>query len=427
MEDTQQPELIFRGHSHLQINLGDTTLLCDPWAGGKVFNNSWALLKEHPLDPASFMDNLCIWVSHERPDHLHFPTLKAIRASRKGKISFYYRKQSNKNVCQAMAELGFDVHEIEAEQTVEVGSNLKLTSLPFGTDCAAMIEAGGKFILNQNDLIAPTKMAKDIKRRFKKIDAWFFQFSLAGYYGNENEPLRLHAAHDSHLDLIKKYHIFQPDIYVPFASFVYFCKRGNFYLNKYRVHPKEAVAMAPKGSAQLLWFDDRLIWQGCPPNRNQENIERWNSVWEQSLNDASSKSLDQSHLNEAAQDFLNEITSQIPRFLRPGKVKVRLRESQGWALIDLRHKRFVSNSQPVPNPDAEVGDDDLLFFFKFPWGADTLNITGNLLINNQFRWRWLAYLKHANYIYRDRPGFIRGIIALIGALVRSWQYKAVKY
>ena len=90
-EHDQKPEIYFRGHAFIQINYGENTLLCDPWISGRVFNESWALLTEGHIDWQTIGPHLDIWISHEHPDHLHFPTLKAIRAGRTGRIRLYYR------------------------------------------------------------------------------------------------------------------------------------------------------------------------------------------------------------------------------------------------------------------------------------------------------------------------------------------------
>jgi len=52
----------------------------DPWVIGSAFNNGWWLVKNSPADVFEKL-NACdfIYVSHNHPDHLHFPSLEHIR------------------------------------------------------------------------------------------------------------------------------------------------------------------------------------------------------------------------------------------------------------------------------------------------------------------------------------------------------------
>lgn len=105
----------------------------------------------------------------------------------------------------------------------------------------------------------------------------------------------------------------------------------------------------------------------------------------------------------------------------PPRMHVRLRDSGRRVLLDVRNKRFELTGDS--HMDAEVGDDDFLAFLEFPWGADTLNVTGNLKINSQFRWRWLAYLKHTSYVMAEKPAFVRACVAVAGATIRGLQHR----
>jgi hypothetical protein len=41
--------------------------------------------------------------------------------------------------------------------------------------------------------------------------------------------------------------------------------------------------------------------------------------------------------------------------------------------------------------------EELLVFLRFPWGADTLNITACVQVRKPFAWRWLTYFRHGVY------------------------------
>ena len=70
--------LKFINHACYQYKNDKINVLFDPWFKGKVFNDSWALLKETKIKKNEFCDVTHICISHEHPDHLHFDTLKEI-------------------------------------------------------------------------------------------------------------------------------------------------------------------------------------------------------------------------------------------------------------------------------------------------------------------------------------------------------------
>jgi L-ascorbate metabolism protein UlaG (beta-lactamase superfamily) len=52
-----RPEIFFRNHACIQVDYDNHTLICDPWFDGKVFNESWALLKPHSIDLSVIKQN----------------------------------------------------------------------------------------------------------------------------------------------------------------------------------------------------------------------------------------------------------------------------------------------------------------------------------------------------------------------------------
>ena len=67
-------------HSCALISFGKINILCDPWLFGDVFNNGWSLqlksTNSELLTNEEINSITHIWISHEHPDHFHFPSLK---------------------------------------------------------------------------------------------------------------------------------------------------------------------------------------------------------------------------------------------------------------------------------------------------------------------------------------------------------------
>ena len=74
-------------HSCVLISLGEIRILCDPWLFGDVFNNGWSLkLKSQNLEVLTkeeINSITHIWISHEHPDHFHFPHLSTYQKTLK--------------------------------------------------------------------------------------------------------------------------------------------------------------------------------------------------------------------------------------------------------------------------------------------------------------------------------------------------------
>jgi len=94
-------------HASVLVEDGGVVLCADPWFFGEAFNESWSLVCE----PAAISTNLQgvthIWMSHEHPDHLHFPTLKAIPNEQKAQITLLYQEHFSSRMCRALSNLGF--------------------------------------------------------------------------------------------------------------------------------------------------------------------------------------------------------------------------------------------------------------------------------------------------------------------------------
>ena len=76
----------FYSHAFLGVEGQREILLTDPWLFGDVFNDSWTLHAPPALDTIDFRRVRHIWLSHEHPDHMHFPSLRVIR-ERRGRSS----------------------------------------------------------------------------------------------------------------------------------------------------------------------------------------------------------------------------------------------------------------------------------------------------------------------------------------------------
>jgi L-ascorbate metabolism protein UlaG (beta-lactamase superfamily) len=82
----------FVSHASFSVESHGTALLCDPWLFGKAFNHGWALLSS----PATILWEKIdyVWISHQHPDHLHFPTLKSLAPQHRKRLIMLYQKHA---------------------------------------------------------------------------------------------------------------------------------------------------------------------------------------------------------------------------------------------------------------------------------------------------------------------------------------------
>jgi len=360
----------FINHACFSFELNGESVLVDPWFEGTIFNKSWSLVNEGGNIP----DNLkYIFITHEHPDHLHWLTLKKLANKN---ITVCLAKRRNSNVRDNLEKLGYKVLEFDNK----VKENLKWFDAEFfntGHDNAIVFKTKDLVILNQNDCCLHDSVAAEIKTKYPNIDIWWMQFSLAGYYGNLNDSEKLLDAQITHLNYFNKYkQIFKPEIAIPFASFVYFCREQNKVLNRFRV-PLHTVINRNPGT-QVLYMGDEVLFDNFH-ERSLENIEKWE------------RDFKRPPLMEDPKGTVEDLTEVVTKFAdkygAAGSIPFDLYDSEEYCIIDFDRRKVTC--EKTQNPIAKVTLYDLTEMFKNPWGADTMNITACFEVYDSERWRAL--------------------------------------
>ena len=360
----------FINHACFSFELGGESVLVDPWFEGSIFNNSWRLVSEGGEVP----DNLkYIFITHEHPDHLHWPTLKSLADKN---ITICIPKRRNSNVKDNLKRFGYKVVECYNG----VSKKFKGFEAEFfntGHDNAIVFKTKDLVMLNQNDCYLQKYVASEIKTKYPHIDIWCMQFSLAGYYGNQDHVKALRDAQKLHESHYKRYkEIFNPVIAIPFASFVYFCRDENKELNKYRV-PLSTIYENNPGT-QVLYKGDKVMFDGHE-ERSLENILKWENHFKEDLPMENPKG--------SIEELKSTITEFADKCGATGSISFELYDSEKYCNIDF-DRRVVDCEAPA-NPIAKVTLHDLTEMFKHPWGADTMNITSCFKVYNSDRWKAL--------------------------------------
>lgn len=393
---TNQADVRFINHSCILVGNEQEKIIFDPWFSGEIFNNSWSLIRETTglkLDKLKY-----VVITHEHPDHLHWPTLKMIKEKCGQDINVIVPRRKNKNIVSNLRKLGFKCAEIIPNITFKINDFFEITGYPTGHDCAYVFTAGDKVVLNQNDCYLSDEQCSLISKKHKHIDAWFMQFSLAGYYANKEDVWGLEAAKTFHKKMIKKYfNFFKPDVFIPFASFVYFCKEHNFFLNSWAIDIPEIIQEFDEIPVQILFYDDILRYKNFQ-KRNIENVDKWIGAFQKEKKVIKHKLVDNEDITKEAVRLINFIKSK--NISAPPKVYFEFYDKEKLFEMDLSAgiARFANKDSVSKEKIAGIlPSEEFWFFLKYPWGADTLNITSCFEVINRNLWKQMLIFKDSIY------------------------------
>tara|TARA_A200000159_G_scaffold164833_1_gene196650 strand:+ start:8619 stop:9803 length:1185 start_codon:yes stop_codon:yes gene_type:complete len=385
----------FINHSCIKVENEKHCVLFDPWFFGKVFNNSWSLMNELGEEFIDFKKLTHIFITHEHPDHLSWPTLKKIRSKTDQKIWVLMGKRENDNVKDAITKMGFSFMYIPEDYRVKISDNFFLTNYNAGHDSGQMLEIDDKKIFNQNDCKFSDQKINYIKSKHGHLDALLYQFGLAGYYGNRDSHELLAAAQDTHINLIKKYAaVLKPDFYVPYASHIEFCKKYNNFLNKWQVSMKMLSERLNDMEVQYLYYGDELLFDKEEYTiRNEKSLEKWIVESEKEIEISDPKQYTESEIIEECNKFSSKYTSGTNT---PNLIRINFFDLDTTLECNFEEKKF----QFIPKDPKCTGilpAEEFISFLRFPWGADTLNITSCFDVVDAQAWKQLLVWKDQLY------------------------------
>jgi len=387
----------FINHACFSIEKNNELIIVDPWFFGRVFNNSWSLFKE--TEKIDLRNLKYIFITHEHPDHLHWPTLKYIKENTEQEIKVVFGLRKNKNVIDNVRKLGFKCAEIPPNIEYKINDFLKVTNYPTNYDSAYVFIADDKVILNQNDCQLSLNQCREIKSKYPNIDVWWMQFSLAGYYANYDDVEGLNNAREYHKNLLRQYAvIFEPKIFIPFASFVYFCKEHNAFLNDWALNIEEIYKSFDYLPLQVLFYNDDLLLENFA-ERNKINLQKWMKIYKIKKTIIEYKLVTDIDILNQAEKMLRSIKN-INKNVLPAELIFEFYDKENFFKINCREGTcsFIDKEKVEKEKIAAVlPSDELYSFFKFPWGADTLNITSCFEIKNENLWRKMLTFKDTLY------------------------------
>jgi len=389
-------QIEFINHASVILRGQSKAILTDPWYKGDVFNKGWNLLYENnESDIADILRKIShIWLSHEHPDHFSVPFFKKYQQliCELG-IEILFQKTIDGRVSQFLTNQGFLVRELVSNEQCEIEPNfiIKIIKDEF-YDSALIAIINNLTIFNLNDCPIHThERLNRFKKAYGTCDILLTQFSYAAWKGGEkNLKWRKSAAKDKLNSLLLQGSVLNAKLVIPFASFVWFSNKKNFYLNdsintptmvldfcKINKAPFTILFMAPYEKISLPKYG----------KQNLESLEFWKNNYSKldisnTINFKNSFSFDnlsqlftkyRSRIIKKNALWLIQLLSKLPMLNAFKPVSIYLEDLNLTVLIDIPSGLFSKHSM---SPDISMHSESLAFIFSNPFGFDTLTVNG---------------------------------------------------
>ena len=432
----------FIGHACIVAECSDTSILMDPWLSGKIFNNSWTLRPDPVLDPALLDPIDYVWISHEHPDHCHFPTLGSFPDSFKQRVTILFQTRDSAKMLAAFKGLGYqrfrllphrEIVPLTGEANSKLGTKVYCYHAGLMDSALAVID-DRQVILNANDARISTSECRLILKDLDHVDVLLNQFSLAAYAGFEPPASYLPERALQILRNVSEVHRnLNAKVTIPFASFIYFSSEDNKYVNPFANTVGDAYDYLNKqGQAAAVLYPGDIYEIGAPHDSSQA-LQRYAALpgWDELAYDPiETKPL--SDIFEAYRVMSQQIIERYPRalllLLRP--VTIRIPDLDKTVEFSLA-KGQIAETQESYQPDLSINSQPLWFGFKFPFGIQTLGVSARFKLHQNIRnWkmhRILFSLNNGGIYLKPKYVFTTDFMNYVRSRLAGGMTQAVHY
>jgi len=389
-------KIYFIGHACIVVECSDTSILMDPWLSGKIFNNSWSLRPE-PIFDSALLDRIgYLWISHEHPDHCHFPTLSSFPDSFKQRVTILFQTRDSEKMIAAFKGLGYQHFRLlPHRETVPLtndspaaGSTQVYCYHAGLMDSALAVLDDKQVVLNANDARISAAECKLILKDLKHVDVLLNQFSLAAYAGFEPPgrylPERakqiLHNMSEVHRNLDAK-------VTIPFASFIYFSSEDNKYVNPFANTVADAYDyLKQQGQTSVVLYPGDSYEVGATHDSFQalqryEALPKWGELSYDPVETTPLAAIFDAY-GAMAEQIRERYSRALLMLLRP--VTIRIPDLDESIIISLA-KGTIEEASGSPAPDLSINSQPLWFGLKFPFGIQTLGVSARFRLHRNFR------------------------------------------
>ncbi len=387
-------------HASILIEADGKKILTDPWFFGTAFNDGWELSPKPNTEDikTEIRDVDIIWISHEHPDHLHFPTLKWIAEFMKVGVEIYYQKNNSNKVFDALKKLGYkNFVPMPHLKKIRITPNVELSCYSHRhLDSSLAVFVQNKFwLLNVNDTELNERDIQIIKSNFGSPTVLYNQFSIAGCDGIESH-LKSDAA--SVLQKMLNHHKgLNAKMTIPFASFVRFARGDNKYMNGCANTALDAKDWFQKNHCQLVLQaidGDYLEWNDISEAASNclAVDERGTLFFSNQTESASDtfdyKTISRDEVQRAIEgrlgDWQKATNTIVWRLLKLESILFRVTDwnNEVWR-VDFASKS-ISQVESTDSFDISIASQPLWQAFKMPFGIQTLGVSGRYRFAERF-------------------------------------------
>jgi UDP-MurNAc hydroxylase len=379
-------------HASVVISTSDTAIWTDPWLISKAFNDSWSLWPPPAFDESLLPAIDYLWLSHEHPDHLNFPTLASLPDSFKKRVVILFQNNNPERIFASLKPLGYACFQVlPHRETVKLTPRTSVYCFRVGTlDSCLAVSADGATILNANDARLNRDDCERILRDLGPIDTVLNQFSLAVKDLVVDESKHAIAAR-SVLESVSAVHQnLGARVTIPFASFMYFSSSDNRRMNAYANTPAKVASFCQERGQEVAILYPGDDYEVGAVHDSQPALARFAEA-DTARNSApyySPATVSMDQLSRTFRELVEKLRSRYPLMLlnRIAPLRIRIPDLDLTAEISIASGtiREVSTDQP----DGIIYSQPLHYCFAQPWGMNTLTISGRFVILNNVRnWR----------------------------------------
>ena len=385
----------FVNHASALISFGKIGILSDPWYSKSVFHHGWRLLYENENQYINeVLDRTThIYISHEHPDHFNPPFFLTDEVKEKiikKRIVFLFQKTKDKRVISFLKNKGFEVQEFNKKiNKIDNLIEIEIVKHDF-YDSSISIKTPDIKILNPND--CPLRDVGDIKKfkkKFGTFDVLLTQFSYAAWKGGkEGKIFRENAAKEKLTDVYNQSKILNCNTVIPFASFVYFSNKMNFYMNDSINVPDKVCEYLIKNAVNpvIMQPGEKQVLTELRQDKN--SLEFWKNKYQFSNEN---KTIDYYKANNSFDDLKNDFISYQKRiFTKNSKTLIYLLHKFSFFGAFKKINIFLSDKNEnyeysifsglkkidKTQYDISMHSESLSFIFKNEFGFDTLTVNG---------------------------------------------------
>ena len=408
--------LKFLNHASYLLESNKSILLFDPWYEKGAFNNGWQLYYQEIKNEEviKFLKNSCkeiyIWISHEHSDHFNIPFIKSLKSLNLKPI-FLFHQTVDKRVFNYLKNNNFNVYECINGKIFYIDSNLKLITYRYSRlDSLCITNFYNLNILNLNDcVIKNQEQAQKIYSKFpseyKNIDILFTQFGYAQWVGREiDKELRYKYAKEKLARIFHQNKVFNPRSIIPFASFVYFSKKDNYYMNEQQNGIKEIRTskflseiqtkiyfMKPN---QTLDLKENFVDELCKKSSKAEEFwkHQIQKIKEKKCKIIIPESSDLKKIIQLAREYIYKINmetlyisylTEYFQILNIRSLKVYIYDLKYYFSLSYINGFTMEKDLSIKDCDLIIHSNEMHFILKNEFGWNTINVSGSLKVNEK--------------------------------------------